>query len=219
LRLLFGIGNPGAEYVGTRHNLGFELLQGLASGPFEPLSGHRADVSQVRVDALPAGSDLPVAQLLGQEAGQELAQPVGQEILLVRPLTYVNRCGPLLAELLEHYGLAIEHCLVAVDDLALPPGTLRLRGEGSDGGHNGLRSIQAALGTAEYPRLRLGVGGEHARAHPDYVLGRFPEEDLEAVTSSLDRAEQAVRRWAMEGLHAAMGEANRRVLDPDGNRP
>ena len=207
LRLLFGIGNPGAEYAGTRHNLGFELLARLAPGPFRLLSGLDAD-----------GTAADAARL-ELNAGEVSTASTPVSILLVRPLTYVNQCGPVLAALLERYELAIEHCLVAVDDLDLPTGVIRLRGEGSPGGHNGLRSVESALGTPAYPRLRLGVGGDGARAHPDYVLARFPESDQEAVSHSLDRAALAVRQWATSGLQAAMGEANRRLLDPDGNRP
>lgn len=196
--LVFGIGNPGPEYVGTRHNLGFELLDRLSPEPFSRLPGYPAEAARMKV---------------------RVAGAPDRTLLLVRPLTYVNRCGPVLASLLKQEGLTPEHCLVAVDDIDLPTGTIRLRGEGGPGGHNGLRSIEAALESSAYPRLRLGVGGDDARAHPDYVLGRFPEDDHASVARSLDRAAKAVVEWATNGLQAAMTEANRRLLDPDGTRP
>ncbi|MEM8885152.1 MAG: aminoacyl-tRNA hydrolase [Planctomycetota bacterium] len=185
MRVLFGIGNPGPEYDGTRHNLGFELLDRFA----------------------PATS---YDQPHGLPAAWARADIEGEPLLLVRPLTYVNRCGPLLASILSITALPRDRCLVAVDDLDLPPGDVRLRGQGSAGGHNGLRSLEEALGGRSYPRLRLGIGGPGARAHPDYVLGRFPEEERAAVDDALARAAEAVRIWAVSGLDAAMGEVNRR---------
>jgi len=137
----------------------------------------------------------------------------------VRPLTYVNRCGPVLARLAELTGLDLARALVAVDDLDLPVGAVRLRASGSAGGHNGLRSLEAALGTDRYPRLRLGIGGPGARARADYVLGRFPEGERPLVEEGLRRAVFCVELWAARGIEAAMGEVNRRLLDPDPDRP
>ncbi|MHC4939760.1 MAG: aminoacyl-tRNA hydrolase [Planctomycetota bacterium] len=193
MRLLFGVGNPGPEYEGTRHNLGFALIDRFASASYSPLPGFPAEAART-----------------------ELA---GEPLLVVRPLTYVNRCGPVLAGLLRLCGLDAARALVAVDDLDLPVGTVRLRGKGSPGGHNGLRSIEASLRTDHYPRLRLGIRGEGARAHPDYVLGRFPEEEAPRVEEALNRAVSAVRSWGARGIEAAMGEVNRRLLDPDPDRP
>jgi len=126
LRLLFGIGNPGPEYDGTRHNLGFALGDRFAGGSYDPLPGFPAQASRT-----------------------ELA---GEPLLVVRPLTYVNRCGPVLAQLLDTIGLDRGRALVAVDDLDLPVGRVRLRASGSAGGHNGLRSIEESLGSDRYPR-------------------------------------------------------------------
>jgi PTH1 family peptidyl-tRNA hydrolase len=193
LRVLFGIGNPGPEYDGTRHNLGFALGDRFAADSYTSLPGFAAEAART-----------------------ELA---GEPLLVVRPLTYVNRCGPVLAELLRLCGLDASRALVAVDDLDLPVGAVRLRAKGSAGGHNGLRSIETSLGTDRFPRLRLGIGGEAARAHPDYVLGRFAGEELSRVGEALDRAVSAVRLWGARGIEAAMERVNRRLLDPDPARP
>jgi len=193
LRVLFGIGNPGPEYDGTRHNLGFALADRFAAGAYGALPGFPAEAAR--------------------------AELAGEPLLVVRPLTYVNRCGPVLEGLLRLTGLDRARSLVAVDDLDLPLGSVRLRAAGSAGGHNGLRSIEASLGSDRYPRLRLGIGGPGARAHPDYVLGRFGGDERPRVEEAMDRAVSAVRRWAEAGIEAAMGEVNRRLLDPDPGRP
>ncbi len=196
LRILFGVGNPGPEYVGTRHNLGFALLERIAHAagePFRPLPGLAANAARV-----------------------DLA---GAPLVLVRPDSYVNRCGPVLAALERLTAAPRDRLLVVVDDLDLAPGRLRLRARGSHGGHNGLRSLAAALGDEQFARLRLGIGGEGARARPEYVLGRFAPSEAEAVETALDRAQKVVRTWGEDGLNRAMEEANLRDLDPDRGRP
>ena len=193
MRILFGIGNPGPEYEGTRHNLGFEVLTLVAQGaPFTALPGLPAEAA--RVDT---GDD---------------------PLLVVRPLTYVNRCGPVLGALMRLTGTEIADALVVVDDLDLAPGRVRLRARGSAGGHNGLRSIEAALGSDAYPRLRLGIGGPGAAARPDYVLARFPEDERRAVDGALERSWAGVGTWLAEGLAEAIAGTNRRDLDPGRGR-
>jgi len=139
---------------------------------------------------------------------------VGPEpVLLVEPLTYVNRCGPVLEAICRLERVPLAKVLVVVDDVHLPLGRLRLRTRGSDGGHNGLRSIVAALGTEEVPRLRLGVGSPEGGARSEYVLGRFPAEDRGRVASVVAQAARTVVAWVREGAEAAMERANRRDLD------
>jgi len=193
MRILFGIGNPGPEYERTRHNLGFEVLDLVADGQqFAPLPGLPAEAALVNRGADP--------------------------LLLVKPLTYVNRCGPVLASLTRLTDTALRDAIVVVDDLDLAPGRLRLRARGSAGGHNGLRSIEAALGTDAYPRLRLGIGGAGAGPRPEYVLARFPQAERQAVDLALQRAREGLRTWRAAGLERAMESTNRRDLDPEGER-
>jgi PTH1 family peptidyl-tRNA hydrolase len=193
VRLVFGIGNPGPEYEPTRHNLGFRVVDRLAAG---------AGLAQ-----------LPILDALG--AVVDLA---GSRALLVQPLTFVNRCGPLLASLLEQYEIALPDLLVVVDDFQLPVGRLRLRAQGSSGGHNGLVSIIEALDSADFARLRLGIGDPGAAPLRDFVLSTFVPDEIPAVEASVERAAEAVATWARLGVERAMTEVNRRDLDQPRNR-
>ncbi len=191
MHVVFGIGNPGPEYDGTRHNLGFRVVDALAAearGRFDPLPGPPGTVARVRLEGMPA--------------------------LLVKPLTYVNRCGPVLAALVEREGIALLQCLVVLDDFHLPLGRVRLREGGSDGGHNGLRSLVESLGTEAFPRLRLGVGEPPGVPAERYVLEPFPPEEREAAENAVTKGAEGVRLWLRLGAERAMGELNRRDLDP-----
>jgi len=187
LRIVFGIGNPGPEYAGTRHNLGFSACDAVAAeagAPWRPVVGLRADGARVRL-----GSD---------------------EIWLLKPMAYVNRCGPVLEQARTRLGLGLCDLLVVVDDLNLPLGRLRLRKSGSDGGHNGLRSLQAHLGSVEFPRLRIGISGPNREPVERYVLARFPQEQVGVAKEAVRAAKQAIRLWITRGIENAMGEVNRR---------
>jgi PTH1 family peptidyl-tRNA hydrolase len=190
VHVVFGIGNPGPEYDGTRHNLGFRVVDALAGaqGAFEPMAGLAAAGARVRLEGAPA--------------------------LLVKPLTYVNRCGPVLAALREREGVELRRCLVVVDDLHLPLGRVRLREGGSDGGHNGLRSLIESLATDAFPRLRLGIGEPRGIPSERYVLEPFPPAEREAADGAVARGAEGVRLWLRLGPERAMGEVNRRDLDP-----
>lgn len=195
MRIVFGIGNPGPEYTGTRHNLGFMVLDAIAAQArtdWRPVKGLHADGARVRLGPL--------------------------ELLLLKPLTYVNRCGPVLAAARRGLGLDLERVLVVVDDLHLPLGRLRLRGHGSDGGHNGLRSIQAHLQSVDFPRLRIGIGDPGGVPAEQYVLQRFPETEAPRAAAAVARATEAVKLWVTRNLPRAMAEVNRRDLDPGPNR-
>jgi PTH1 family peptidyl-tRNA hydrolase len=189
LHVVFGIGNPGPEYDGTRHNVGFRVAEALAGrGRFEPLPGPPAVAARVRLE--------------------------GTLVLVVKPMTFVNRCGPVLAALRARESIPLEHCLVVVDDFHLPLGGVRLRLQGSDGGHNGLRSLIASLSTEAFPRLRLGVGEPGAVPAERYVLARFPESEREEADEMVVRAAEGARLWLRLGGERAMSAVNRRDLDP-----
>jgi PTH1 family peptidyl-tRNA hydrolase len=196
VHVVFGIGNPGPEYDGTRHNVGFRV-----------------------VDALLARARARAGPLFGLEAEGAEARLSGRPALLVKPLTYVNRCGPVLAALRARAEVPLERLLVVVDDFHLPLGRLRLKASGSDGGHNGLASIAESLGTEAFPRLRIGVGARGATPAEAFVLSRFPPSELPLVERAVARAAEAVEAWIRVGLDRAANEVNRRDLDGPGPGP
>lgn len=183
--VVFGLGNPGPRYQRTRHNLGFLLLDRLEE--------------QLRIRPR-AGR----GEYLSSTALVE-----GQRLHLVRPLTYMNRSGSAVAEFMAGEGIGIGRVLVAVDEVALPLGTLRLRASGSAGGHNGLKSVQGALGSDGYARLRLGCGpAPEAEDLADFVLGEFASDEWGVVDELLERAARAVRSWVLEGTEVTMSRFN-----------
>ena len=183
--LIVGLGNPGPQYLDTRHNAGFLAVDRLA----ERLG---ADL-----DTEAAGS------LIGEGAWR------GREVAVAQPQTFMNRSGPAVEGLLRRYGLAKEHLLLVYDDLALPVGRIRLRGKGSAGGHNGVQSVIDALGSAEFPRLRIGVGNRFdSGKQVDYVLSPFDADEHDTVDDALDRAVDAALAVAHDGLVAAMNVHN-----------
>lgn len=187
MKVIVGLGNPGPEYDATRHNVGWWVLDRLAHdwalGPF------RRDGRALRVEGTVAGLAL----------------------VLVKPLTYVNRSGQALRFLLEDEDFdASRDLLVVVDDATLDVGRVRFRPRGSPGGHNGLKSISATLGSDEYARLRLGVGTKPDGADlADWVLSAMPEEDEDVVVDLLPLLTEAVEVWLTEGTEAAMNRFNR----------
>jgi len=186
VKLVVGLGNPGGRYRGTRHNVGFEVV----------------DVLVAR-----RGLKLQPWRTLAETA--EWRRPEGR-VWFVKPTTFMNLSGEAVVALLGFYKVELTDLLVVCDDVNLPVGRLRARPEGSDGGNNGLASIIAALGTEGFSRLRIGVGrGNPQRDLADHVLSRFPPEDLPVVTASLDRAIEAVGVWIDEGIAPVMNGYNR----------
>lgn len=180
LRLLVGLGNPGREYRETRHNVGFLLLDRLASrerAEFRTEKSWQAEVAR---------------------AG---------DLLLCKPLTYMNLSGQSVRPLSQFYKIEPAQMLVILDDMALPLGKLRFRKDGSAGGHNGLKSIIQQLGTNVVPRLRVGIGSAERDA-VDHVLGRFTLEERPALEQSLDRALEAIDCACTRGFEAAMNAYN-----------
>ncbi len=195
IRAVVGLGNPGRKYAGTRHNVGFEVLDLLAK---------RHGVSFKRSWRL--GSFLCTMPICDQE------------LLLVKPQGYMNRSGDAAAGLKRRRGVAPEEMLIVVDDVDLPLGRIRLRPRGGAGGHNGLRSIFAGLGSEEFSRLRIGVGG---RSREDglvgHVLGRFDPAEQDIMREVIPRAADAVLLAVEEGVAAAMNQVNTRGANGAGN--
>lgn len=184
MRVILGIGNPGREYEATRHNIGFTVVEELARRAGAPgFERHK------KWDAELAEWRLP--ERLG-----------GGKALLLKPRTYVNLSGKTAQGALAFHKLKPEAMLVVVDDLNLPLGTLRLRGEGSSGGHNGLKDIEARIGKA-YPRLRIGIGSPSGD-QVGHVLGRFSPEERDDVELAIRKAADCCETWLGEGLTAAM---------------
>jgi len=186
MKLVCGLGNPGAEYAATRHNVGWWLLDALREA-WQMSAFRHAGIVEV--------SEGVVAD---------------HDVVLMKPLTYMNRSGDALAPLLQFEGFDItQDLLVLVDDVALPVGRLRLRSGGSSGGHNGLRSVETRLRTRDYARLRIGVGAAPPdMALADWVLGPFSPEEEAEVLDAVSRAVEGVWRWLEEGTEAAMRVVN-----------
>jgi PTH1 family peptidyl-tRNA hydrolase len=173
-----GLGNPGAEYEGTRHNVGFELIDRLAESARIRLykSKHQARFG--------------------------LGTLAETSVVLAKPLTYMNLSGRSVAPLMRDFGLTPARVLVLVDDLDLPLGKVRLRAKGSAGGHNGHKSLIAVLGTEEYPRIKIGIGrGEEDTV--DFVLGRFSPEDRVDIDRAMREAAEMVHRVLTVGVERA----------------
>jgi PTH1 family peptidyl-tRNA hydrolase len=183
MKVVVGLGNPGSRYQGTRHNVGFAVVDSLAAGP-------RAGRYQVRFQA-------QVAELV-EDAGK---------ILLVKPETFMNLSGRSVRQAVDFYQVPATDLLVVCDDINLPLGKLRVRARGTHGGHNGLRDIQNHLGTTEYPRLRIGVGSPGEGA-VDHVLGRFRPVERPVIEDAIALAAQAVIVWAEQGVEACMNRYN-----------
>jgi PTH1 family peptidyl-tRNA hydrolase len=183
-KIFFGIGNPGPQYKNTRHNIGFAAI--------DRMSRSLSAVSKYRI----GGGDVAVCRCEGLKCA------------FVKPLTYVNQCGSALQAIVEKTRCPLESCLVIVDDYHLPLGTLRLRRGGSDGGHNGLKSIIERVGTA-FPRLRIGIGPiPGSQGSIEFVLGKFEEKESTLVQNALQKAEAAMMMFALQGIDTAMSAIN-----------
>jgi PTH1 family peptidyl-tRNA hydrolase len=195
MKLVVGLGNPGSEYVGTRHNIGFDVIDSLAAKLGS--SGEFNRVAKTKFDAL--AMELPYMKLDGQP----------EKILLLKPMTYMNASGRSVQSAMAFYQLSPADIMVVLDDLALPCGKIRLRAGGSSGGHNGLRDIERAIATSEYPRLRMGIDPAPPQIRgKDYVLGRFSPEQRELMKAAIVKATNAVTIWIDKGITLAMTQFN-----------
>ena len=183
--LIVGLGNPGRQYDATRHNVGFNVVDRLAERLGLAFEGARADA------------------VMARQRGPEA------RVMLAKPLTYMNRSGWAVQELQHYYRIEPEALLVVADDVNLPLGKIRARPDGSDGGHNGLSSIIASLGTVGFARLRLGVGrGDERRDLANHVLARFEPDEFEAVEEMIARAADAVETFIADGIETTMNRYN-----------
>ena len=199
MRVIVGLGNPGREYVGTRHNIGFEVIDHLAARL--GLTGSPADFDRMARTKF-EGLTMDGTVSLHGSGGTE-------KVLLLKPMTYMNVSGRSLQAAMAFYQVAPADVMVVLDEMALPCGKIRIRPGGSNGGHNGLRDVERALGTTQYPRLRVGVDAPPPRvAGRDYVLGRFGEDQRKAVDPAIKRACDALVTWIESGINAAMNRFN-----------
>ena len=187
MKLVVGLGNPGPRYAGTRHNVGFDVLDSIASR-------HRLEWEMA-----PRGVEALASKWRDADT------------LLAKPLTFMNLSGPAVLGLVQFFKLELGDLLIVVDDTNLELGRLRTRAGGSAGGHNGLKSLIQALGTDQFARMRLGVGrGDARRDLADHVLAKFEPDERGAVDELIDRASEAVGLFVTEGIHPVMNRFNRK---------
>ena len=182
--LIVGLGNIGDEYVDTRHNIGFVMIDALAKALDATFSVDRyASVAE--------------------------ASYKGRQLVLIKPSTYMNLSGKAVHYWMQKEKISIENVLVLVDDLALPFGTLRMKGKGSAGGHNGLKNIQELLGSENYARLRFGVGNNFPKGQQvDFVLGNWTKEEKEQISVLTEKTTSAIQMFVTIGIEKAMVFAN-----------
>ena len=185
--LVVGLGNPGAKYKNTRHNLGFAVVERIA------LEQGLKWEDKEKFQALVAEGEVK-----------------GKLLTLLMPTTYMNLSGLAVASFVKAKGMRLDDLLVISDDVSLPLGTIRMRPQGSSGGHNGLKSIEEELHTQYYVRLRLGVGAPLEEELDAFVLGRFKEEEKTVVTGMIDKAKEMVELWLQEGVAATMQKVNQK---------
>ncbi len=183
--LIVGLGNIGSEYEGTRHNIGFRILDSFASHNNCSFEDRRYGfISKCRVK--------------------------NAELYLLKPSTYMNLSGNAVRYWLQKEKIDSSCLLVICDDISLPLGKLRIRPSGSDGGHNGLKHIGSVLGSQQFTRMRFGVGNDFPRGgQVEYVLGKFSDEELSIMSASIERAEAAIKTFCLSGVTMAMNEYNK----------
>ena len=182
--LIVGLGNIGDEYRNTRHNIGFMVL-----------------------DALAKASNLVFKD--GRYGATASMSVKGRQLLLLKPSTYMNLSGNAVRYWMQHEKIPLENVLIIVDDLSLPFGAMRLKGKGSDAGHNGLKHIAATLGTQNYARLRFGIGNDFPKGGQiDYVLGCFDEDAMKLLSERLETAGKIIESFCLAGLNITMNQYN-----------
>lgn len=192
MHLVVGLGNPGKEYSGSRHNLGFQAVELLSR-------------------RLKTGRPFQKHWSLCASAEYR-----GCQVILAQPLTYMNRSGRAVLELVRNYHVDLSNLLIIYDDLDLPPGMIRLRKKGGSAGHNGIQSIIESLGTTEFPRLKIGIGKPPSDLEgADYVLQPPDQPDLVSLNAALDKAAEAVLLYISDGLDSSMNIFNQGLPSTD----
>ena len=184
--LIVGLGNIGAEYAGTRHNIGFDVVDQLALR-------HRSGFTS------------------GRLADKALVMLKGKELTVIKPTTFVNLSGRAVKYWVDQKKIPFERILVVLDDLALPLSKLRLRASGSDAGHNGLKSIQDSLETVNYPRLRFGIGNDYSKGYQvDFVLGKWTTDEMKVVSLKIEHSIEAIESFVLTGIERTMTTVNKK---------
>lgn len=184
--LIVGLGNIGDEYVGTRHNVGFRVVDAFAQKQGAEWADKRyGAIARTRVK--------------------------NTELILLKPSTYMNLSGQAVRYWAQQEKIPVEHLLVIVDDLSLPVGKIRMRGSGSDGGHNGLKNIASCMMTQNYPRIKFGIGNEFPKGtQVDFVLGQFSDEDNRIIDEKLDYVGEMIKSFCLQGLDRTMNQYNKK---------
>ena len=184
--LIVGLGNIGDEYVGTRHNVGFRAVDAFAQKQGAEWADKRyGAIARTRVK--------------------------NTELILLKPSTYMNLSGQAVRYWAQQEKIPVEHLLVIVDDLSLPVGKIRMRGSGSDGGHNGLKNIASCMMTQSYPRIKFGIGNEFPKGtQVDFVLGQFSDEDNRIINEKLDYVGEMIKSFCLQGLDRTMNQYNKK---------
>ncbi|HUQ65545.1 MAG TPA: aminoacyl-tRNA hydrolase [Flavitalea sp.] len=183
--LIIGLGNPGADYAHTRHNIGFDIVDAF-------VSKHGGIFAS---DRLSDRTDLKIK---------------GKQVIVIKPVTFMNLSGKAVKYWMEKESLTLENILVIVDELALPINRVRIRPSGSDAGHNGLKSIQETLMTDQYPRLRFGIGNDYPRGgQADYVLSRWKPEELPLIEKKVEKCVEIIESFVLAGITRTMNTFNK----------
>ena len=184
--LIVGLGNIGDEYVGTRHNIGFRVVDAFARKQGAQWQDKRyGAIARTRVK--------------------------NAELILLKPSTYMNLSGQAVRYWAQQEKIPVERLLVIVDDLSLPVGKIRMRGSGSDGGHNGLKNIASCMMTQNYPRIKFGIGNDFPKGTQiDFVLGQFSDEDNKVIEEKLDYVGEMIQSFCLQGLDRTMNQYNKK---------
>lgn len=182
--IIAGLGNPGKEYAGTRHNVGFDTIDFLAEK-------YNVNLNKLKFNSVYNEININ-----------------GEKVMLVKPVTYMNRSGIAIAEIVKYYKVPIENLIVVYDDIDIPVGTLRIRPHGSSGTHNGMKSIIYQLENDKFPRVRVGIGRNPDMDLADYVLQRFNKDDREKINSIIKSASEAAEEIVAKGIDSSMQKFN-----------